>query len=293
MKKKFKEIKFKNKNSSKSLFDMVPLKNIFNGKPKDHNQFDFHRVSFYVILLCTRGEGGYNINFKDYDYKKGSLFTLRKDNIHKFYKSKADGQLLVFTENFILNHSNEKEASKIFLLFNEMLASPKVQLDDKDYSEIMTLVKLIRTEYLEADDEYSLSIVRSYVQVLITKLFRVKSKTNIVFAEHKYLSKFLQLQALIEKECFKHKQVSYYAKVLGVTSKTLNNITNSIVHKSAKTLINDIVIIRSKRLIINSSDTLTEIAYQVGFEDPTNFFKFFRKYTSFSPKEFRANHKSV
>lgn len=197
--------------------------------------------------------------------------------------------MLVFSENFIVAHANELEAAKIFLLFNEMLASPKLQLTEVEYQEIITLIDLIKQEYFGLNDVYSPSIIRNYFQIIITKLFRIKSSDNIIFNNSKYLSMFLAFQALVEKECFTHKKVSFYAKEMGVTSKTLNNVTQSIIQKSAKALINDVVIIQSKRLIINSPASLTEIAYQVGFKEPTNFFKYFRKNTGVSPSQFRAS----
>ncbi len=289
MDQQFTEIKFENTQSSKSHFDLVKLEDIYKRKPKDHSQFEFHKLSFYVILLCTENQGKYNINFIDYTMNKGTLFTLRKENIHKFYKGDPKGLLLVFTEDFILNHSNKLEASKTFLLFNEMLASPKLQLEEEQYKDITTLVNLIKEEYFENKDSYSSEILRSYVQVLITKLFRIKSKDKTIFEDHKYLSMFLQLQALVEKDCFNHKKVAHYAKLMAVTSKTLNNVTQSIIHKSAKAFINEIVIIQSKRIIANSNDSLTEIAFKVGFNDPTNFFKYFRKYTGVSPSQFRES----
>ncbi len=261
--------------------------------PPDHSQFEFHKLSFFVVLLFTGKSGLYNLNFKDYGIKKGTLFTLRKDNIHKFYKNRATGHLLVFTEDFILNNSSDVEASKTFSLFNEMLASPKIQLNKKDYDAVIMLIDLIKQEYLSNKDDYSLSIIRSYLQVIITKLFRIKSKGNVVFDKRKYISMFLQLQSLIEKECFKHKKVAYYAKQMAVSAKTLNNVTQSILDRSAKTLINEIVIMRTKQLIINSSDSLSEIGYQVGFEDPTNFFKYFRRYTGVSPRHFKAKYQSI
>jgi len=289
MKQQFKEINFANKNTNVFQFDFVTFEDILKKNPVSHNQFEFHKVSFYVILLFTQNTGLYNLNFKDYYFKKGTLFTLRKDNIHKFYKSKGKGMLLVFTENFIVNHSNKLEASNTFLLFNEMLASPKLQLNEVEYNAITTLINLIKKEYLEVNDGYSPNIVRNLVQIVIANLFRIKLKDNIVFDNNKYLSMFLELQELVEKDCFNNKRVSFYANKMGVTTKTLNNVTQSIIHKSAKSLINDIVIIQSKRLIINSQDSLTEIAYQVGFDEPTNFFKYFRKYTGVSPSQFRAH----
>ncbi len=289
MKQEFKEINFINSKTSQFQFDCISYEDLLKKKPSDHSQFEFHKLSFYFILLFTDKNGKYNINFTDYDFKKASLFTLRKDNIHKFYNNKAKGELLIFTEDFILSHSNEVEASKTFLLFNEMLASPKLQLDKAEYKEVITLINMIKEEYLDSRDDYSLSIIRSYIQVIITKLFRIKAKDQLLFDDHKYLAMYLRLQGLIEKECFRHKKVSFYAKEMGVTAKTLNNVTQSILHKTAKSLINEIVIIQSKRLIINSNDSLTEIAYQVGFEDSTNFFKYFKKYTGESPSQFKAN----
>ncbi len=293
MKEQFKKINFENKNTKTFQFDVVDFEDILKRNPKDHNQFEFHRISFYVLLLITHNEGKYNLNFKDYEIKKGTLFTLRKDNIHKFYKSDAKGMLLVFTENFIINHSNKVEASKLFLLFNEMLASPKLELDEVEYDEMIRLINLIKEEYFSVNDGYSSNIVRNFIQIIISKLFRIKSKDNVVFDNNKYLSMFLELQAMVEEHSFTNKKVSFYANKMGVTTKTLNNVTQSIIHKSAKAFINDIVIIQSKRLIINSQDSLTEIAYQVGFDESSNFFKYFRKYTGFSPSQFREMYQNA
>ncbi len=290
MKQEYKEIKF-DKSTGKFQFDCVNYQDVLKKRPTDHSQFNFHKVSFYALLLITQNTCTHNLNFKDYQLKKGSLITLRKDNIHKFYKSNAKGILLVFTENFIINHAIKLEASKTFLLFNEMLASPKIQLNEVEYNEIITLIDLIRKEYAEVNDNnYASNIVRKFVQILIIKLFRIKSKDNASFENSKYLSMFLAFQALVEKHCFEYKKVSFYAKKMGFTTKTLNNVTQSIIQKTAKAFINDIVIIQSKRLIINSQDSLTQISYQVGFEEPTNFFKYFIKYAGVSPSQFRANY---
>jgi len=289
MKQKFNEINF-DKSTGQFQFDCVNYEDILKKTPTDHNQFKFHKVSFYALLLITENDCKHNVNFKDYQLKKGTIITLRKDNIHKFYKSKAKGLLLVFTENFIVNHSNKIEVSKILLLFNELLATPQIQLNQAEYKEIMTLIGLVQKEYEEVNDNHSSNIVRKFVQILVIKLYRIKSKYNAIFTNSRYLSMFLVYQELVEKHCFDHKKVSFYAKSMGFSTKTLNNVTQSIIRKTAKSVINDIVIIQSKRLIINSQDSLTEISYQVGFDEPTNFFKYFTKYTGASPSQFRASN---
>ncbi len=130
------------------------------------------------------------------------------------------------------------------------------------------------------------------IQIIITKLLRVKSKTPELSVNNKHLSMFLDFQRLVEKHCLTNKKVSFYARELAVSTKTLNNITNSILDKSAKVFIDDIVIIESKRRIINSDNSHTEIAYQMGYDDPTNFFKYFKKHTGMKPSQFRDSFRS-
>ena len=204
-----KEITFKNKKIGKHHFDLVSLEDILNKKPNDHSQFDYHKISFFAIVLISDGNGKHGVNYNDYDYEAGTVFTLRKSSIHKFYKTNARGKLLIFTENFVVRYSDKMETLKLFQLFNEMLSSPKLQLTLREFFEIEHLFIQIENEYLEIKDDHSIEIVRSLMQILIHKLFRIKSKKHEVLNDKKYHSKFISLQELVEKECFESKKVAY------------------------------------------------------------------------------------
>jgi len=288
VKQKIKEIKFAQDSVFGSHFDIIDFQGLLKKRPADHSQFELHKVSFYVILLITSGKGRYNLNFEDLHFKKQTLFTIRKESIHKFYKSDAKGILLVFTKNFIQKHSNKLEASKILMLFNEMLSSPKLQLSPKDYKEITTLVDQAKKEHQGLNDDYSSVILSSIMQIIFTKLYRLKSKDNPLFENNRNLSTFLDFQGHIERHCFMNRKVSFYADKMKLSTKTLNNATKAIVNRSAKSFIDDIFMVHTKRLIINSSEPLTKIAYGVGFDEPTNFFKYFKKQSGISASEFRG-----
>ena len=287
MNKKIQEIQYANENIKGSHFDLVKYEDILEKIVVGHNQFENHKLSFYALLLITEGSGKHNINFTEYNFKKGSIFTIRKDNIHKFYRTKAKGLLFVFTEIFISHQLSKTESSKIFLLFNELLLSQKLQLDSGAHKEILSLTKLIENEYYKFGDSYSPFIIRNLLLSISTKILRIKLQKNQYSEKNKYFSKFLDFQKLVENNCFKNRKVKFYADQMNVTPKTLSNISQSITHKTAKVFINDVVIIHTKRLIINSQKTLTEISYEVGFDEPTNFFKYFLKYAGLTPKQFR------
>ncbi len=289
-KEEIKEIRFKKENVLQAKFDIISFQDLLKKQPEDHSQFDFHKLSFYVIFLITEGSGKYNLNFQEYQYKKATLFTIRKDNIHKFYKSKANGELIVFTKEFILDHSNKLEFSTMLMLFNEVLSSPRIQLATKDFIELKALFQQIKDEQNKINDQYSEIVVKHLIQLIFTKLVRIKTKKNLHFERNSALAHFLNFQINIERHCFKNRKVNYYAEKMKLSSKTLNNVTQQIINKSAKSFINDLFIIRAKRLIINSSDPLTKIAFIVGFDEPTNFFKFFKKQVGISAREFRIRN---
>ena len=182
------------------------------------------------------------------------------------------------------------EALKSMQLFNDSLSFPKIEFEDvQDFTDFTVLLKHLETEY-KVKDLFSIGITRSVLHIVITKLFRIKAKQGLFIKRKKYMTQFLEFQRLVEEDCFKSKKVQYYASKLAVSSKTLNNIVNDVINESAKAFIDERTIMRIKRLLITTDDSIKEIAYTAGFTDPTNFFKYFKKFTGNSPEVFRQAH---
>lgn len=290
MKKQLPEINFNNQDNPKSYFDILKIEELLKRK-LDHNIGKNHLVKFYIIFFIYEGQGYHTIDFTDYNYKKGTVILVRKDQIQKFFRSpNVKGFLLVFTEEFIIGHLNRMEALKSMQLFNDTLSFPKIEFnDEKEFSDFTTLIKHLEVEY-NIKDTFSIGITRSVLHIVLTKLFRLKAKKGHFVERKKYLSQFLEFQNLVEEDCFKSKKVQYYAQKMGVSSKTLNNIVKNIVNKSAKAFIDEITILQIKRLLISSNYSIKEIAYIAGFSDSTNFFKYFKKFVGNSPEVFRQAH---
>jgi len=291
MKSKTTKINFQNKNNEKSYFDLIKIEDVLENEQQEFNSFKNHTILFYSMLIFTEGEGIHTINYHDYHYEEGTIFTLKKDTIHKFSPNKSKGYLLIFTENFIVSYLSEFESLKLLQVYNEMLFSPKVQLDSKTFIDIKNLVKQLNNEYFEKDDVFSPSLIRSFLHIITTILYRIKSRGNHMVENKLYLNQFNQFQKLVNQYCFQSRKVLFYSKKMGVTPKTLSNITKNIYNKPAKSFIDDILILQIKRLLLNSKLTIKEIAFKVGFEDSTNFFNYFKKQTNLTPKQFITKNK--
>ncbi len=284
-------IKFDNQQNPNSGFDMIKIEDLFK-KKELLNSFDQVQVlGFFMIIIIQESKGSHSIDFKEYPYHSGSILTVRKNQIHKFHLNKnVKGDLLLFTNDFLVSYLEKFEGLKTLQLFNEMLGHPKIQLNTNELTEVNSIIQRINTEYFEVKDSYSQSIIRSELHILITKLFRLKYKNQQNFFNKKYLTEFIEFQKLVEENITKFSKVNDYANLMSVSTKTLNNICQSVINLTAKAFIDDVYITHIKRLLLNSNDSIKEIAYSSGFEETPNFYKYFKRHTKTTPELFRKQN---
>jgi len=269
-------------------FDIFPLEEIINKDDFDHNPKKLHRVNFYLILLVTENSGKHTVDFREIDLSEGSILSIRKDQIHKFHSSKAKGYILLFTEEFVVSYLDRNSTLKVEEIFNELLFEQLNHLPQAELEDFSIVISQIKAEFNQIGDQYSPAIIRSQLQVLINKLHRLRSKSSKFRLNTKYISQFLEFQKAVESKCTEHKSVQYYADQLNIIPKTLSNITKAVIGKSPKHFIDEVLILQIKRSLINSDLTIKEIAYNSGFDEPSNLFKFFKRHTEQTPEHFRA-----
>lgn len=287
-----KQISFQNSQNPKAAFDLIRLEDVQRRKDMDHSPFKLHLVQFYLVILIEAGAGYHTIDFKDYPVRRGTLLTIRKDQIHRFHQSDSlRGKMLLFTDEFLVSYLESLEVMKTFQLFNDVLSAPVIQPQAVQFEEIDRLTERISAEYFDLNDVHSLGIIRSELHILLTKLFRIKAGHNHRISDRKYLEEFITLQRLIEQHAFERKKVMDYGSMMGLSTKTLNTITQSIIHKSAKAFIDEVSTKHIKRLLINTEDSVKEVAFASGFEETTNFYKYFKRHTGVTPEQFRAKSK--
>ena len=111
---------------------------------------------------------------------------------------------------------------------------------------------------------------------------------------HEYvISLFLFFKYLLETHYRKQKQVSAYAAQLHVTEKRLNQASSKILGKSPKEMIDERVMLEARRLLAHTNESVKEIGFGLGFDEPTNFIKYFRKHSRITPIEFREQFASA
>lgn len=252
-----------------------------------------HKVDSYIIIFIEDNLGRHAIDYTDFYYTKGTVLAIRKNKTHHFYKNnKVEGYFLIFNDEFLNSYLNQREVAKIIQLFNEFLVSPKTQLKEDEFTEVFYLLRKIEKEFTERSDEYSFKIIRSLLHILITLLHRIKSRGYNKEQLSNYLKEFIKFQNLLENDYSKSKKVNYYANQLGFSTKKLNTIVQYIAEKPVKPFIDDLVITKAKSFLLNTNMSVKEVAFKLGFKDPTNLYKYFKKHTNHTPETYRKKYKN-
>lgn len=274
-----------------SNFKILKIQDLFQSG-KSELFIKNHQVNFYILMVITNDIGRHSIDYNDFYYSKGTVLTIRKDQTHRFYiNNNVRGYLLLFKEEFLNSYLNENEIAKTIQMFNELLTSPKTQLKEEEFNEVVQLLTQVEKEFLDISDDYSLKIIRSQLHILITLIYRIKAKGYNKIQLSNYLREFIKFQDLLEKNYGSSKKVNYYADELGFSTKKLNSIVKYITNKPAKAFIDDVIIIKAKRHLLHSNLSIKEVAYKLGFKDPTNLYKYFKKHTNYTPEMYRKRYK--
>lgn len=254
----------------------------------DHDPYKPHRLKFNAIFLIVDGKKGiHNIDFENYPFTQQSIVLVSKEQIHCFIDlPKANnGLLLLFTEELFL----EVGAKYPFLinhLYNSQLYYPIIDLETEKFKEIHSLVIKINQEISNAGKTVKIEIAKSYFKILLLELFYLRGQRNDILERSPYAEEFIRFQQVLRDNIQKERKVKFYAEKLHITTKQLNVITQSTINISAKDFIISSVILEAKKYLKCSSLSSKDVAYKLGFDEPTNFTKFFKKHTQMLPSEF-------
>lgn len=278
------------KQGLKNEIEIIDVENIFrhsNEKLKTN-----HRLNFHGIIWFQSGSPTHMVDFNPVYIKPNTLLFLRKDTVHSFdtetpFKAKA----IVFTDNFIYGEKSNLEILKRSLIFNDLYSIPIISIQN-DLKLFTNIFNLINSELENRKDQFQENILRyNLLNFILNSERLINNQNDIPLREDAHFDLVVSFKNAIEKYFQKSRSVKFYSTELFSNPKKLARATNLVLGSTPKQMIEQQVILESKRLLVYTKDSIKEISYKIGFDEPTNFNKFFKKHTSFTPISFRENNK--
>jgi len=260
---------------------------------------DIHSMSwscdFYSVSL-KRGSTHIKYGQQSYDFDEGVMFFLAPGQVFKIEAeqglgSKPSGWMLLVHPDFLWNTplaKNIKRYEYFGYSVNEALF-----LSEKEEATITGIIQNIQQEYHANIDKFSQDIIIAQIELLLTYAERFYQRQFITrkIANHAILNRLEELLA----EHFNSEDlvnrglpsVQSIAEALNVSPNYLSGLLKVLTGQSTQGHIHEKLIEKAKEKLSTTDSSVTEIAYELGFEHPQSFSKLFKTKTNLSPSEFR------
>ncbi|MEA9844437.1 AraC family transcriptional regulator [Xanthomonas campestris] len=251
-----------------------------------------HRYGFHTLLCVTHGECTQLVDFKAIACAPGSLLIVRPGQAHSYGgKDDWDGWNVIFRQEFVLPAATTPGDLK--LAFDLGTLPDHVLLDGDDLKRLTDVIAQMREDTLMlAPQEDVHALLRHQLHALLTRLSILHGRTQVRdVAVSAALRRFHRFQQLVEDRHAQWHQVADYADRLGCTEKSLARAVRSALGTTAKTFIAARINLEAKRLLVHTSMPVAAIAEKLGFDEATNFNKFFRREVGCTPSDFRRRYR--
>lgn len=245
-----------------------------------------HRADFYQIFWFQEGAPTHIVDFNSVKIEPNSLLFVNKNSVQILDSSmNYKGKAILFTDNFYCKTDLDAQFLKSSILFNDLLSVTQINISN---SIIESIFNQLENESKAVKDEYQSDIIRNDLRNLLLHSERERKAQGFVeLKKDANLEYALLLKDLLESNFKEHKSVGFYADKMNISTKRLNQTTSKIFGKTPKNIIDDRVLLECKRLLVHTRLSIKEVGYSVGFEETTNFIKYFKKHTNKTPVEFR------
>jgi AraC family transcriptional activator of pobA len=258
-----------------------------------HWIFDFYNISV---------KRGVNAKLKygqqDYDFDDGVMFFISPNQVFGIeptanLTTKRTGWMLLIHPDFFWNTSLAKSLKQYE--FFDYSVNEALFLSDKEEVTIKGIIQNIQQEYHSNIDNFSQNIIISQIETLLNYserfyqrqfITRKISNHQILNRLEKILHEYFGSEDLIEKGL---PTVQYIAETLNVSPNYLSGVLKTLTGQSTQQHIHDKLIEKAKEKLSTTTLSISEIAFQLGFEYSPSFSKLFKNKTKMSPLEFRQS----
>ena len=243
--------------------------------------YNFHtNNNHFEIILFENGKGTILIDFLEHNISENILYFLNPKTVYSI-------STITFSKCWVL--TMELKYLGLFsnnyqILFCPFSTLPYSKLSDIQYNHLDLILTNVKDE-LESNNIKRTEAINNLINLLFIQIERVRTVELNPSSKTNNLTTFY---SLLEENFISIKDVTDYASKLNITSKQLNRLCLTYLKKNASTLIEERVNLEAMRLLLNSKLTVKEVAFTLGFDDPSYFNRYFKRINNTTPNNFKA-----
>ncbi len=255
-------------------------------------------MDFYSIAMKRNFGSKIKYGQQEYDFDEGILFFIAPQQVFsvgvpKDVVFKPSGYMLLVHPDFLWNTSLAKTIKQYE--YFDYATNEALFLSQKEESTLVNVLQNIEQEYHNNIDKFSQDLIIAQLDLLLKYadrfyhrqfLTRKISNHSILNRLEEILSEFFSNESLLKKGL---PSVQFVADKLNVSPNYLSGVLKTLTGQSTQQHIHEKLIEKAKEKLSTSDLSVSEIAYELGFEHPQSFSKLFKTKTNVSPLEFRQS----
>jgi AraC-like DNA-binding protein len=238
----------------------------------------YERADFQTFLFVRSGFYTHTVDFEVHECRAGSCLLVRPGQVHRFGpRTDWDGWILIAGPQHVPDaaadlpqhiHLDGQLASAVSELLDRMASDARLPMDPHLLDGLLALQTRVLASRLALGDPE-------------------RERGPLIDAH--VLERYRDFRATVERDFRRWHVVGPYARHLGYSTKSLDRSCRAVGAMTAKRVIVERIILEAKRLLAHSLLPVASISVELGFDEATNFVKYFKRETGTTPHQFRAD----
>lgn len=277
---------------------LISVVNVEDIRHDDAAEIQTVMLDYYNISLKRNFSGKIRYGQQDYDFDEGIMFFIAPGQVFSIEHDKHEpirqsGWMLLIHPDFLWNTPLAKSIRQ-HEFFNYSV-NEALFLSEKEETTVIRIIQAIHQEYQSNIDKFSQGIIISQIETLLNYAERFYHRQFITrkITNHQILQR---LETILEDYFNSPKptsnglpSVQTVAEHLNISPNYLSGLLKVLTGQSTQQHIHEKLIEKAKEKLSTTHLTISEIAYDLGFEHPQSFSKLFKTKTRLSPLEFRQS----
>ncbi|MCD9856791.1 helix-turn-helix transcriptional regulator [Epilithonimonas sp. JDS] len=249
-----------------------------------------HQLSFYEIIFITEGSGTLTLNENKVSIRPQTIIFTSPGQVRRWeIEQQVKGYTLFFDKDFLHLFFSDELFLYRFQYFHQYSHPAEMQIDETSFGKCLQLVQEIEHEFGQIQND-SNHMIRSILYQLLIVLNRYYAGAYHVQPDTYVHTDFYRFRSLLEKRFLQDQTVDAYTRMLNISPGFLNKICRQFSGLSAQQMIHHKLVSEIKKQL-HQNKSAKEISYELGFSDPSNFNRFFKKMTHITPQQYRKSIK--
>lgn len=257
---------------------------------RDEKSFDrlyFRDQDFSLLTIAWNTGASQKVLIDDveYDFPSQTILPLMVSDSFKFETPK-DIIAWQFNRDFYCVIDHDQEVGCVGFIFYGYEKNMFIELDENHQRKLNLLAEIFQDEFEEKDIQGEMMrMLLKRLIILVTRLGKVQYLSNDIDDFESDTIRSFNL--LVEQNFKKYHQVQDYANLMNKSPKTLSNLFSKNSGPTPLQVIKNRIVQEAKRLLQYTETSTKEIAYELGFDDPASFSRFFKNNVGESPTNYK------